>query len=116
MTKHDQILTKYNNTFTKYDTNDQRHVENFQERDFLRIKTNNAKNIAGWGGGWGLGGGALGYRGGEGYGPLSRKLKFIIKSQAPVSRSFENASVLLSSSSHSEGPGPGALLMWALPI
>ena len=46
MTKHDQILTKYNNILTKYDKNDQIHVEQIQECHFLRIKKNNAKNIA----------------------------------------------------------------------
>jgi hypothetical protein len=79
LTKFDQILTKY---VTKYKI----HVENFQERNFLRIEKTTPKTSRehwGWGGVGYRGGGHWGLGGGEGYGPLSRKLKFIIKSQAP---------------------------------
>ena len=60
-----KILTKYNQMLTKYDSQEQIHVENFQERHFPEIKRSNAKNHAGlgWGGigiqegvGWAIGG------------------------------------------------------------
>ncbi len=45
-----QILIKYDLIASKYDQNDQTHVDFLQERHFLEIKKSNANNDTGWGG------------------------------------------------------------------
>ena len=49
-----QILNKCDQILTEDDQNDQTHVENIQERDFLKMKKSNAKNYTGFrvGGEW----------------------------------------------------------------
>lgn len=82
------------------------HVEHVQEPNFIRIK--NMSNYAGRD--WGLGvGRALGI-GGEGYGPWSRKLKFMIKSQAA------DVDGLCFRWSHMEWSGSGSVWMLGLNI
>jgi hypothetical protein len=62
--KLSQILIKYDKIWAKYAKNNKMHVENFQERHFLKEKSpcGNANNIAKGLGWWG----GVGYRGGIG--------------------------------------------------
>jgi hypothetical protein len=57
--------TIYDQTLTKYDTNEKVHVKHIQECHSLGVKKTNAKNHTGLKGGhWGIGGGGVGHRGG----------------------------------------------------
>ena len=45
MTKYSQILAKYDQILTKYDQNHKVHVENCQERHFLRMTKKTSKTL-----------------------------------------------------------------------